>query len=75
MYFCTLAGAAKQIINHNIMKRRVTVKKVLTSILLPSLLTKYLQIRYTLSLNGLVKEVTLLLIKIMVLKSLMVIYI
>ena len=35
----------------------VTVKKVLTSILLP-LLTKYLQNRYTVNLNGLVKEVT-----------------
>ena len=60
MYSCTLAGAAKQLIKHNIMKRRVTVKKVLTSILLP-LLTEYLQIRYTVSLNGLVKEVTALL--------------
>ena len=36
------------------MKRRVTVKKVLTSILLP-FLTKCLQIRYTVSL---IKEVT-----------------
>ena len=36
---------------------KMTVKKVLTSILL-SLLTKYLQNRYTVNLNGLVKEVT-----------------
>ena len=35
----------------------VTVKKVLTLILLP-LLTKYLQNRYTVNLNGLVKEVS-----------------
>ena len=73
MYSCTQAGAAKQIINHNIMKRRVTVKKVLTSSLLP-LLTKYLQNRCTVKENGLVKEVYLL-IKIMVLKSLMLIHI
>ena len=57
MYSCTLAGAAKELINHSIMKRRVTVKKVLASILLP-LLTTYLQIRYAVSLNDLVKEVT-----------------
>ena len=35
----------------------VTVKKMLTSILLP-LLTKYLKNRYRVNLNGLVKEVT-----------------
>ena len=35
----------------------VTVKKVLTSILLP-LLTKYLQNRYTVNINGLAKDVT-----------------
>ena len=35
----------------------VTVKNVLTSILLP-VLTKYLKNRYRVNLNGLVKEVT-----------------